>query len=177
MIASQLLTFFKKAYCEELGDNSTAILGFYVAGYSDKQPFSEEYEFQLPKDSTARQVRPLDEFGSSWRGVAIPFTRLYMGVDPRLLEELGSYGISDTVLAELRKKYNSSVVYDGMPVQDAINFVAFILQTTVGMATFEVGTASCGGPLQIATILPEEGFRWIAEPVLSAPASAKGGQS
>ena len=56
------------------------------------------------------------------------------------------------------------VVFDGMPVQDAINFAVWILDTTIGWATFAVGTPSCGGPLQVATILADAGFAWIARP-------------
>jgi hypothetical protein len=68
------------------------------------------------------------------------------------------------------QRYESPVIYDGMPVQDAINFVVFILQTTIGLATFESGVPSCGGPSQIATVLPEDGFQWVKEPALSVNA-------
>ena len=52
-------------------------------------------------------------------------------------------------------------------MQDAVNFAAYIVKTTIGMATYESGVPSCGGPLQIATILPEEGLCWIERPDLA----------
>jgi hypothetical protein len=57
-------------------------------------------------------------------------------------------------------------IYDGMPVQDAINFAAYILRVTIGFTEFSVGPSACGGPIQLATILPDQGFRWIEEPDL-----------
>jgi hypothetical protein len=53
-----------------------------------------------------------------------------------------------------------------MPVQDAIDFAVFILNTTIGYTTFIPGVPSCGGPLQVAAILPDEGFVWISRPEL-----------
>lgn len=166
-LSQSLYDFFNKSYQEQFKDTpDPPLLGFYVAGYSKGKPFPEEWEFLLPRDTESHLVRPLDQFGASWRGIAIPFTRLYKGIDPRLLKELIDAGVPE----ELLSKYESPIVYDGMPVQDAINFVKFILQTTIGLANFEVGTPSCGRPLQIATVLPPDtvpGFRWIKEPVLT----------
>jgi hypothetical protein len=43
---------------------------------------------------------------------------------------------------------------------------AYIVKTTIGISRFEIGVPVCGGPLQVATILPSEGFRWIERPNL-----------
>ncbi len=166
-VGKELYEFFSKAYQDELGDTPGAGLGFFVAGVVSGQPFPEEWEFQLPRDGESRQVRPADQFGASWRGTHLPFTRLYKGFDPRALEELKKLGVSEAVIDKAVKGIESPVAYDGMPLQDAINFVVFILQTTIGLATFELGSASCGGPLQVATILPETGFKWVQEPTLA----------
>ena len=136
-----------------------------MAGYSPTQPFPEEWEFRLPQDQQICQVRSPDKFGASWRGIEIPFTRLYKGYDPRIISDLKKMGIAEDAIEQV-KKYESPVVYDGMPVQDAINFVVFILQTTIGISTFEIGVPSCGGPLQVATVLPDTGFQWVKEPNL-----------
>jgi hypothetical protein len=167
IVSKHLFDFFNRVYWAELGETPGAPLGFFVAGYTDKQSFPEEWEFLLPRDHEARRVRPVDQFGASWRGIEIPFTRLYKGYDPRAVETLREAGVTDKVIDKALKAYESPVIYDGMPVQDAINFAIFILQTTIGLSTFELGDPSCGGPLQVATILPEAGFEWIQEPTLS----------
>ena len=166
-VGKELFEFFGKSYQDEFGATPGARLGFFVAGIASDQPFPEEVEFQLPTDREPHQVRPTDQFGASWRGLDLPFTRLYKGFDPRSVEELKKLGVSEEVIDKAVKGFESPVAYDGMPLQDAINFVVFILQTTIRLATFELGSASCGGPLQIATILPETGFQWVQEPTLA----------
>ena len=54
-------------------------------------------------------------------------------------------------------------MYDGMPVQDAINFVKFILKTTIDYVSFEIGPPSCSEPIQ-TSVINEEGFNWVMEP-------------
>jgi len=166
-VSQALYEFISTAYREQFEEAPQPSLGFFIAGYSPGEVFPEEWEFHLPVDHNIRQVRPREQFGASWRGVSIPFTRLYKGFDPRALAELEQMGVQKEII-EVIKKFESPVVYDGMPVQDAVNFVVFILQTTIGISTFELGSPSCGGPLQIATVLPEEGFKWIKEPSLVA---------
>ena len=162
-VTLELFNFIKPEYDACTGDASRPPLGFYVAGYSPEESLPEEWEFVLPKDEGILRVRPEDKVGASWRGSDIPFTRLYKGYDPRMLGDLLKHGVKKKVIDSVIKNYESPVAYDGMPVQDAINFVGFILRTTIGVASFEVGPPGCGGPLQLAVILPERGFVWLQQ--------------
>jgi hypothetical protein len=142
-------------------------VGLFVAGYSSKvAAFAEEWEFKIPADPNPKPVRPKDSFGASWRGVDIPFTRLYFGFDSRLREALINAGLDpETVKAVFdRKEFRIQVIYGAMPVQDAIDFVAFVLNTTIGYTSIEMGPPSCGGPLQVAVVLPQTGFSWLSQP-------------
>jgi hypothetical protein len=172
-VAKALFAYFKSAYDAQFSqvppEQELPGLGFYVAGYSKGNPFPDEWEFLLPRDSEPYLVRPKEVFGASWRGIEIPFTRLYKGYDPRLPQMLSDAGIADEVIQQFLDTVatmESPVMYDGMPVQDAINFAVYILRTTIGMANAEIGPPSCGGPLQLATILPEGNFEWVEKPVL-----------
>ncbi len=168
-LAQKLYDFIKDAYEQEFGGvpiDERPELGFLIAGYSDGEPLPEEFEFLLPGDPAPGEVRPADVFGASWRGQNIPFIRLYKGFDPRISEALRGQGLDDQQIESVTAGLEASVLYDGMPVQDAINFATFILETTIGYTAFEVGPASCGRPLQVATILADEGFKWIAKPEL-----------
>ena len=132
-------------------------LGILVGGYSPSEPLAEEWEFTLPKSSKPSRVQQHGVFGASWRGITRPFTRLYKGVDPALLQriEAKKRDLDPLVL---------SLVFDAMPIQEAIDFVVFILQTTINVAKFELGSSSCGGPLWVALITRDEEFRWIERP-------------
>ncbi len=169
-VTQALYDFIAAAYEAEFASMDAAdrpALGFFVAGYSGKNVFAEEWEFRLPADPRHREVRPESVFGASWRGIDLPFTRLYFGYDPRALEALQAAGLTDAQIEAAFRPYQAQVVYDGMPVQDAINFAVFIAETTIGMATFELGPPACGLPLQVATILPGAEFVWVSNPQLS----------
>jgi hypothetical protein len=145
------------------------LMGFYIAGYAPgpEQHTGTEWEFVLPQDSTARQARPDNQFGASWRGIALPFVRLHFGVDPRLVQNLKAGGMSQQIIDQIQAAANqlqSPVVFDGMPLQDAIGFCKFILETTINVCTYEVGVPACGGPLHIGIITRADGFTWISKP-------------
>jgi hypothetical protein len=164
-ISRDLLTFFSNAYNQFYGhitdESKKPILGFYIAGYSPILALGEEWEFIIPRDTEPKKVRERELFGSSWRGISIPFTRLYFGYDPRVLNDLISLGIPEPQLRQIFSKYQASVIYDGMPVKDAVEFVKFILKTTIGLSSFETGAVSCSEPILIASITPKEGFQYL----------------
>jgi len=70
-------------------------LGFFISGYSPNKFLAHEWEFELPLADDIKKVRPEDKFGSSWRGVPIPFSRLYNGFDPRIRNALKQAGVAD----------------------------------------------------------------------------------
>lgn len=145
-------------------------LGFFIGGYSTAEYLADEWEFELPDVRPLREVRTSDKFGSSWRGIPVPFERLFNGFDPRIRPALQKAGVSVKIIKEVFKvdNWRMPIVYDGMPVQDAINFAVYILEVTIGAATFELGPAqTCGGPLQVAAILPDKGWKWVREPELT----------
>lgn len=160
-IATRLLDFFKNVYSEPfkgIKDESKPILGFLIAGYSRPSLLAEEWEFVIPRDDKPKRVRDIDTFGASWRGISIPFTRLYKGLDPRIKDELIKAGISKDLINNF-ERYSSPIIFDGMPVKDAVVFVKFILRTTIGMSSFEIGAPSCSEPIMVARITPDEGFK------------------
>lgn len=169
-IADNMLEFFQTLYNQQFGSLSLEqrpVLGFYIAGYSkgtSMAPLGEEYEFILPRDSNKLTPRTPDKFGASWRGISVPFTRLYFGYDPRSEEKLNQMGRQDVIpiINELRKEFGAKIIYDGMPIIDAIKFVHFILQTTIGLAYFEIGATSCSEPIDLAVIRDGK-FEWVKE--------------
>jgi hypothetical protein len=165
-VAEALFDFIKGKYEEQGYGEDPPRLGFYVAGYSPNGHFPEEWEFQLPTDAKPRRVRKEQDFGPTWRGVDFPFTRLWNGFAARIPGRLSEKGWKVAEIAELLDDLATPVLFDGMPVQDAVNFAVYIVRTTVGYTAFSVGQSACGGPIQLATVLPDEGFKWIEKPDL-----------
>ena len=168
VVGKALFAFMKKQYdahAEALPEGEELPgLGFYLAGYSPGQVFAEQREFRLPGDS--KQSVPLEEeeFGAAWRGVDAPFFRLSMGYGFLVRARLEAAGLDEDVASTLLDDLEIDVVFDGMPVQDAVDYATFILNTTIGYTTFSMSLSPCGGPLQVATILPDNGYEWLAEP-------------
>jgi hypothetical protein len=169
-IANALLSFIRTPYnaaFDALPADKKPVMGFYIAGYAPNQHVGTEWEFVLPQDANARQSRPDNQFGASWRGVAVPFSRLHFGVDPRLISTLQTGGMPQDMINRVQdaaKQLESPIVFDGMPLQDAIGFCRFILETTINVCTYEVGVPVCGGPLHIAIVTRAAGFSWISQP-------------
>ncbi len=144
-------------------------LGFFIGGYSADEYLANEWEFELPNIRPLREVRESDKFGASWRGIPLPFERLHNGFDPGIRDALKKEGVSEEIIKKVLKvdNWRIAISYDGMPVQDAINFAVYILEVTISCASFAMGTAPlCGGPLQVAAILPDKGWKWVREPEL-----------
>jgi hypothetical protein len=175
-IAARLADFIAAPYNAVHGSQEVRlrpILGCCVAGYSDgpDQHLASEWEFQLPEFPRPQPMRPEDHLGASWRGVAEPFSRLWFGIDPRFPGILESQGASKEVIEQIRAASAplvTAATFDGMPVQDAIHFCKFIIQTTIGWAKYAAGTQSCGGPIRIAVITKSGGFEWVDDPPYSA---------
>lgn len=178
-VSQELFDYVKQQYdgqLETVPEQDRPLLGFYIAGYPIDGQFSEAYEFLLPRDTGPIVAFAPDGFGASWRGVDAPFTRLYKGFDAYVIPpRLEGVGVSaENIEAVFNPEgLETAVLFDGMPVQDAINFAVYILETTIGWATFAVGVPSCGGPLQVATILNDEGFRWVSRPEPHIPRSIR----
>lgn len=167
-VSENAFAFLNKEYQTAVGSKPGPgdVLGIYIAGYSPREPFPEEWEFLLPMDTTIKTVRAPVNFGASWRGIDSPFTRLYAGYDPRMITELEKMGVQPDAITKV-KQFVSPMIFDGMPLQDAVDFAIFILDTTIGMSKFELGWPVCGGSLQLASVLPETGFQWIKESKLT----------
>ena len=65
----QVLKSYSNARKREVAVEQKPVLGFYVAGYTQGEPFPEEFEFLLPRDDAPFRARDVDQFGASWRGV------------------------------------------------------------------------------------------------------------
>lgn len=170
-VAKKLADILSAAHKQAFGKlkpEQQPLLGVLLGGYSATSPLAEEWEFQLPAIPVPQPVRPPDQFGAAWRGVALPFNRLFMGFDPSIPQELAQAGLKQNVVDQVLKKFTTPVQFDGMPVQEAVDFAAFIVETTTNYAKFWVGAASCGGPMWIAAITRDGGFRWIKRHELQA---------
>jgi hypothetical protein len=168
--AKRFFGFMKGQYEQAFGamaPDQMPGLGFIVAGYSDGEHLASEWEFLLPQSAELIRVRPQDGMGASWRGVAAPFSRVMFGIDPSLEQQLAQAGASPAEIQRFKTVVSglaTQVPFDGMPLQDAVGYCRFIIQTTIGWCTYAAGAALCGGPIRLATITRGAGFEWVTPP-------------
>lgn len=174
-VTQRLLVFLRGHYdpaFAALPEAQRPVIGFLLGGYSPNQPLASEWEFLLPQAQAPVRVREDHTVGASWRGVSFPFTRLFFGLDPRYEQILTGLGVTPAVMTAFKaaaaEQLTTRVAFDGMPIQDAIAFCKYIIDTTIGAATYEIGVPSCGGPVNIA-VITRSGFKWVHEPKFTLP--------
>ena len=169
-IADQVFRFMKKRYDEAYGakpKHQKPVIGLLIAGYSDGAFFPEEYRFEFPKDDSVQRIRPdraeKPVYGAIWHGQTDAIVRLYKGYDPRLRQALVEKGIDKKIIDELPKDLVGlewKVMYDGMPLQEAIDLAEYLIKVVIGSYRFPLGPPTCGGHIDIA-VITHQGFNWV----------------
>jgi len=143
--------------------------GFVVGGYSSDGFFADEYLFAIP-EGTLKEARPnlpdgRPNFGANWFGQADAIVRLHFGRDdrvPALLERLGVEKGKIAQFAELSKtELQYPVVFDGMPLRDAIDYADYLVSVVIGRFRHTLGAPICAGPVDLAAISRSAGFMWV----------------
>jgi hypothetical protein len=143
-------------------------LGVVMGGYSTGEFFPVEYEM-LILVTPAIEVWAADRergqrYGVRWWGQTRPIERLYLGCDTEAIGWFIDNGVpeQDAVqyYSQLRDRLIWPIIYEGMPLQDAIDLAVYLVNVTIGHSRFAVGPPVCGGRIDVATITPR-GFRWI----------------
>ena len=170
-IATKLAKYIEGEYQREFSariKEEQPTLGLYLAGSSPESQPLEEWEIRFPRNPTLRKPRQDEDYGVEWRGITTPFMRLYRGYDPEVLTYLQASGAAPQQVKKIKEgnEFSTLIAFNFMPLQDAVDFAAFVLRTTIRYNQFEIGNATCGGSLQIAAITAESGFQWVQEPRL-----------
>jgi len=178
LAADGLATFMRTLYEKEYPDPAKRPpSGVLVGGYDSSSPFARLWAFEFPAMPAPVEVMPnvngQPDFGVNWFGQVDAVVRLLHGIDPRIIQALKDAGFDRTAvdnffsvqnLHTLKLPYN--FIFDGMPLQDAIDFAAYLIHIVKGRFRFVAGPKLCGGPVDIAVIKPHQ-FEWIRRKNLS----------
>ena len=166
-IADDLLKELKRKYESKYPTGGQQpLMGLYIGGYSARQFFSDQYECEFPRSNDWKIVREnksdgSPSFGGNWFGQGDPLRRLVKGYSSGALAELVKRGADKAIV---QKWVDDSVpelplIFDGMPIQDAVDFADYAVQVTIGCFRFAGGPPLCGGNIDIAVITPAA-FHW-----------------
>ncbi|OGK12273.1 MAG: hypothetical protein A2Y63_05225 [Candidatus Riflebacteria bacterium RBG_13_59_9] len=168
-IAETVRTFISQHYDQaypELPKKRRPPLGLFFGGYEYHQFHSELYTCTFPESEELEVVRPnksdgSPSFGTNWFGSGEALTRLIKGFDPQVLDDLARRGVDRDIIEAWATKAVGELplIFDGMPLQDAIDFANYAVQVAIGVCRFRAGPPVCGGQVDIAVITPRK-FHW-----------------
>jgi hypothetical protein len=142
--------------------------GMMVAGYSAGQRLPEAWQISIengaPKD--LKRLRAPGEIGIDWGGNGEAISRMVHGFSESLPDALAqmslpSEHVERLTQAMLARAMEVPLVFAPMPVHDAIDLAEWLVQTATMFSRFTPGSASAGGPVEMASITRFEGFKWI----------------
>lgn len=171
VVAAKLGVFFESQYQKHIAaqiDQPVAkgnASGFIVAGM-DSNGVGRLYECRIPGPIIYEHYRT-DFCGAIWRGdigVAVRLIKGYdLAFDPAWLPAQQAAAL---------KTFEYSIGFQRFTLQDAIDFVVFLVKATAEMLRFSDGTAASpgtfptvGGPIDIAVVQPI-GITWVQKKAL-----------
>jgi hypothetical protein len=167
-IAAGLLKHVKGVYETEFTSHPAdrqPPLGILVSGYSSGEFFPEQWLIELPVSSELKPIRPevngKPDFGTNWFGLSDAIVRLHWGRDDQAINILAEhFKTPPDEIRRLLAKLQYPVFFDGMPLQDAIDYAVYLVNVVIGRFRFVVGAPLCGGEIDVAVITPNT-FTWV----------------
>lgn len=161
--------FFDELFKDEFGESPPPgfFLGFKVCGYSAGAALPELWDVKIVgKDVIGPTlVRAQDSAGPNWDGEYEAMDRLILGFGSQLKKVLTDEGLPEghagEVTNQLINKLSVPVVIAAMPIKDAIDLAAFMVETTIRFVGFNMRAATVGEPIEVAAITKHEGFKWV----------------
>jgi hypothetical protein len=168
-VAKQAHNFFFNEHYNRLqqkpaGDHS---FEFYVGGYGSNNRDHELWKFAIVNGASPDplQIDTPGTSGTTWAGQPEPINRLMLGFSPSLADVLVKAGMPQpqvqSLIAQLPTSLTAPLVWDAMPVQDAIDLAEFLVEVTKKYYRFHPGADIVGGHTDIAVVTRHEGFKWI----------------
>lgn len=160
---------FKELYEGEYGAKPPPgyFLGYKVCGYSSGAPLPELWQFIITGDTCAppQLLRGQQDFGPNWDGEYEAMDRLILGFGSNFRQLLIDEGLSaeqaQEAVMKMVGKLSVPFVLAAMPIQDAIELAAFMVETTIRFVRFNLRAETVGGPVEVAVITKHEGFKWV----------------
>src|SRR6266567_2405258 len=152
--------FYEELYTPEFGKAGTKpVVGFLVAGYSASASSSEVWKVFVDNvggcGPPQRVVSKEDSWSILWEGQAEVCYRILKGVSPQIADRLVAAGMTPLQAQQLLESV-APLVHPGMPIQDAIDLVHFLVDVTCKFVRFAPGAFTVAEPIDSAAITPHE---------------------
>jgi len=138
-------------------------LGFLVGGFSSDSSSAEVWRLVMNDGACAEpnlSIPPDVPTTVVWDGQHEAIRRLVLGYSWDVVETLKSHGVDEKDALDLLS-VNTPLVHASMPIQDAVDFVHYLIEVTCGYVRFCTGQATVAHPIDSAAITKHNGFKWI----------------
>jgi len=141
-IAQKVRDFF-------LGQFPSANTTFHIAGFNKVSGISVPYVYiyqNIKKELRRLNVKPATEeitYGTSWGGQG--------DVIANMLGVKQLQGPNNVV----KQSMMTPIIWDSMPIQDAIDFAIYAVRTTIDTIRFQARPKNVGGPIDVLLLTPE----------------------
>jgi 20S proteasome alpha/beta subunit len=141
------------------------VIGFVVGGY-DENGVGRLKNIYLPSGTVVPGASTgAGQCGANWEGEAEVLTRLLKGWDPSSID----VSAWPTEQVDALGKAEYVTLFSQMALQDAVDFAAFAVRTTIDMHRFSDGTVgtpgrfpTCGGNAELL-VITSRGIEWLKE--------------
>ena len=136
------------------GQFPSANTTFHIAGFNKVSGISLPYVYtyqNVNKELRRLNVKPGTEnitYGTSWGGQGDIVANI-LGI--KLIKEADN---------PAKKNITSQIIWDSMPIQDAIDFAVYAVRTTIDTIRFQARPKNVGGPIDVLLLTPEKST-WI----------------
>ncbi|MGB9694801.1 MAG: hypothetical protein ACP5SB_00065 [Caldisericaceae bacterium] len=147
MVAEKLLNFFKRSF-------PNADTSFHIAGYKKKDRVSMPFVYHCNIKRAELQRLNFNKqnnqilYGASWGGEGDIIAEI---LQPVLMKD---------AQGQAKEVQKPPIIWDAMPLQDAIDFATYAIKTTIDTMRFQARPKTVGGPIDVLLITPE-GAKWV----------------
>lgn len=141
--------------------------GCKIAGCSAESLLPEVWgiDFRGMERPSPSLTRAAGQCGISCDGEPEAISRLVFGYSGNTVDVLKAVGVSEPLIerfvAAAAETFRARLVEPPMPMADAVDLAEFLVTLSSRFARFQPGVPTVGGASQIASVVAEEGFKWV----------------
>lgn len=140
-----------------------SVMGFFVGGFSSTSQSAEVWRLLLTRGG-CEIVKLIDAeapWDCAWEGAREPIQRILFGYSHQIERRLMDAGVDQDAAQQLLASMEP-LINGAMPIQDAVDFVHYLIEVTCGYVRFAPGPMAVAKPIDLAAITKHNGFKWVA---------------
>jgi len=161
--------YYDELYVAEFGvaedgdDDHGSVMGFFVGGFSSASDSSEVWRIILTRRgcTSDKVIDAAAAWDCVWEGAREPIQRILFGYSDQILQRLTEADVPREAAENLLNSMEP-LINGAMPIQDAIDFVDYLIGVTCGYVRFAPGHMTVAKPIDLAAITKHNSFKWIA---------------